>query len=112
MAYHMKQDSTDKPPGRGTYHHGDLRGALLAAAREEIVAKGAQGLSLASLARRAGVAQSAPYRHFEDREDLLAAVATDGFEQFTEALLNAAEAGDEAGAIKRMSTAYLVFGEE
>ncbi len=66
---------------------------------------------MASLARRAGVAQSAPYRHFSDREDLLAAVATDGFERFTELLLEAAAGRNEATALKRMATAYLVFGE-
>lgn len=108
----MKQKATGKQLGRReTYHHGDLRSVLLNAAREEISANGAQSLSLASLARRAGVAQSAPYRHFADREDLLAAVATDGFQQFTEVLLEAAAAEDAAGALKRMAAAYLTFGE-
>ena len=108
----MKRDAAGKRPGRReSYHHGDLRQVLIDAAREEISANGAQSLSMASLARRAGVAQSAPYRHFTDREDLLAAVATDGFEQFTGALLEAAGSGDEDGAIKRMAVAYLTFGE-
>ncbi|UMM07866.1 TetR/AcrR family transcriptional regulator [Gluconobacter frateurii] len=108
----MKQKAGAQSPGsRRTYHHGDLRKVLLDAAQAEIAAHGAQGLSMASLARRAGVAQSAPYRHFSDREDLLAAVATDGFERFTEALLEAASDGDDATALKRMAVAYLVFGE-
>ena len=108
----MKQIANVKPSGsRKTYHHGDLRKVLLDAALMEIAAHGAQGLSMASLARRAGVTQSAPYRHFSDREDLLAAVATDGFERFTELLLEAAAGGDEATALKRMAAAYLVFGE-
>ncbi|KXV79615.1 transcriptional regulator, partial [Acetobacter malorum] len=97
---------------RKTYHHGDLRKVLLDAARAEISAHGAQGLSMASLARRAGVAQSAPYRHFSDREDLLAAVATDGFERFTQVLLEAASNGDDVTALKRMAIAYLAFGEK
>lgn len=101
-----------QPDRRETYHHGDLRRVLLDAAREEIASRGAQSVSLASLARLAGVAQSAPYRHFADREELLAAVATEGFEAFTKALLEAAAAGDEAGAIKRMAAAYLRFGED
>jgi hypothetical protein len=64
MTNHMTKPSLKKtPPKRGAYHHGDLRRTLLDAAREEIAASGAQGLSLSSLARRAGVAQSAPYRH-------------------------------------------------
>lgn len=109
----MKKDAdSQRPDRRKTYHHGDLRKVLLDTAREEISARGAQSLSMASLARRAGVAQSAPYRHFTDREDLLAAVATDGFEQFTETLLEAASSGDKAEAMKRMAGAYLVFGEK
>lgn len=108
----MKQGAGIQSSGsRRTYHHGDLRKVLLDAARAEIAAHGAQGLSMASLARRAGVAQSAPYRHFSDREDLLAAVATDGFERFAEALLKAASDGAEETALKRMAVAYLVFGE-
>jgi AcrR family transcriptional regulator len=108
----MKKSTAKSPDKRDAYHHGDLRRTLLEAARNEVAANGAQGLSLASLARRAGVAQSAPYRHFADRDELLAGVATQGFEAFTEALLAAAEAGSEAGAVKRMCAAYLRFGEE
>ncbi|MBS1091963.1 TetR/AcrR family transcriptional regulator [Gluconobacter sp. Dm-74] len=109
----MKQIADAKPSGsRKTYHHGDLRKVLLDAALAEVAAHGAQGLSMASLARRAGVAQSAPYRHFIDREDLLAAVATEGFERFTEALLEAASDGDDMTALNRMAVAYLVFGEK
>ncbi len=109
----MKRVAAAKPAEkRATYHHGDLRRVLLDAAREEIAAHGAQALSLASLARRAGVAQSAPYRHFADREELLAAVAIEGFEAFTRALVEATAADDAAGAIERMSEAYLRFGAE
>ncbi|MFT8814068.1 TetR/AcrR family transcriptional regulator [Acetobacter fabarum] len=108
----MKQNAGVKSSGsRKTYHHGDLRKELLDAARAEIAAHGAQALSMASLARRAGVAQSAPYRHFSDREDLLAAVATEGFERFTETLLDAASNGDDLTALNRMAAAYLAFGE-
>lgn len=97
---------------RDTYHHGDLRRVLLDAARAEIAARGAQAVSLASLARQAGVAQSAPYRHFADREELLAAVAAEGFAEFSAAMARAVEEGDESGAILRMAAAYLRFGEE
>jgi len=110
MTYHMKKPATKSK--RDAYHHGDLRRTLLEAARSEITAHGAQSLSLASLARRAGVAQSAPYRHFADRDELLAAVATHGFEAFTAVLQAASEAGSRAGAIKRIGAAYLRFGEE
>ena len=108
----MKNPTTKSRARRAAYHHGDLRRTLLDAAHEEIAANGAQSLSLASLARRAGVAQSAPYRHFADRDELLAAVATDGFRVFTAVIVAAAEAGSEAGALKRMYAAYLRFGEE
>jgi AcrR family transcriptional regulator len=108
----MRKATTRSPASRDAYHHGDLRRTLLEAARAEIIANGAQTLSLASLARRAGVAQSAPYRHFADRDELVAAVATHGFEAFTASLLAAAQAGSEAGALKRMYAAYLRFGEE
>lgn len=112
MVHHMKRNAAAKSADRReTYHHGDLRRVLLDAAREDIAAHGAQGLSLSSLARRAGVAQSAPYRHFANREELLEAVATEGFEAFTQAVVQAATAGDEAGALERMAAAYLRFGE-
>lgn len=107
----MVTKSAAKTAKRDGYHHGDLRRALLEAAQAEIAANGAQNVSLSSLARRAGVAQSAPYRHFADRDQLLAAVAAEGFASFTEAL-QAADAGPERGAIKRMAAAYLRFGEE
>lgn len=110
MTYHMKKP-TNKTK-RDAYHHGDLRRTLLEAAGREIAAHGAQSLSLASLARRAGVAQSAPYRHFADREELLAAVAIHGFETFTASLRAASEAGPKAGSIRRIGAAYLRFGEE
>ncbi|QDO99363.1 TetR/AcrR family transcriptional regulator [Ferrovibrio terrae] len=110
MTYHMKKPTTKSK--RDAYHHGDLRRTLLQAARSEIAAHGAQSLSLASLARRAGVAQSAPYRHFADRDELLTAVAIAGFEAFTETLRIASEAGSRAGAIKRICAAYLGFGAE
>lgn len=107
----MKTATPKKAAKRQAYHHGDLRRALLDAAREEIAANGAQSLSLSSLARRAGVAQSAPYRHFADRDELLAAVATEGFEAFTAALRAAAENGPEATALRRMCGAYLQFSD-
>jgi AcrR family transcriptional regulator len=113
----MSKDTTTKTPekrsrDRKTYHHGDLRRALLDAAREEITANGAQSLTLASLARRAGVAQSAPYRHFVDRDDLLFAVAAEGFQEFSAALRHAAESGGDDGYVRPMAAAYLRFGEQ
>ena len=62
---------------RGGYHHGDLRSAVLQAAGEILEKEGLSGLSLREAARRAGVSHNAPYRHFADRESLLAALAAE-----------------------------------
>jgi AcrR family transcriptional regulator len=61
-----------------TYHHGDLRAAVLAAAGKLIEDEGLASLSVREAARRAGVSHNAPYRHFPDREALLTALAADG----------------------------------
>jgi AcrR family transcriptional regulator len=63
------------------YHHGDLRAAILKAAASEIERDGFETLSLRQLAASIGVAHSAPYRHFVDREALLAALAALGFDE-------------------------------
>ena len=69
-----------------TYHHGDLRAALLHAAGEILEKEGLAGLSLREAARRAGVSHNAPYRHFPDRNSLLAALAVEGFRLLSEDL--------------------------
>lgn len=61
------------------YHHGDLRDELMSLAIEEIAEHGTERLSLRSLARKAEVSQTAPYRHFPTKTCLLAALATQGF---------------------------------
>ena len=71
---------------RGTYHHGDLKRALTQAALALVAEKGPKGFTLTEAARRAGVSSAAPYRHFADKAQLLAAVATEGFIQLHEAL--------------------------
>ena len=71
---------------RGAYHHGDLKRALTDAALQLVQEKGPKGFSLREVARRAGVSAAAPYRHFADKAQLLAAVATQGFVQLHEAL--------------------------
>jgi len=69
-----------------TYHHGDLRAAVLTAAGKLIEKEGLAGLSVREAARRAGVSHNAPYRHFPDRDALLAALATEGFTRLGKAL--------------------------
>ncbi|MFE3600136.1 TetR/AcrR family transcriptional regulator [Streptomyces sp. NPDC059096] len=64
---------------RQSYHHGDLRAALLRSALDLLDTDGADALSLRAVARHAGVSPNAPYRHYQDKEALLAALATHGF---------------------------------
>ena len=64
---------------RLTYHHGDLRQALLVAAKALIAEAGIENLSLRKLAERAGVSRTAPYHHFSDKNNLLCAIAAQGF---------------------------------
>jgi AcrR family transcriptional regulator len=64
---------------RQRYHHGDLRHSLLVAAKSLIAEAGIESLSLRKLAERAGVSRTAPYHHFSDKNDLLCAIAAEGF---------------------------------
>ena len=66
-------------PKRSTYHHGDLRAALLRAGEQLLSDSGAAGFSLREVARRVGVSHAAPAHHFADAQGLLAALATEGF---------------------------------
>jgi len=102
--------SKEKSGPRG-YHHGNLKEALVRAALELIAQKGPAGFTFAEAARWAGVSPAAPYRHFRDRDDLLANVALRGFEQFEIALARAWDDGrpDALTALDRMGKAYLAF---
>lgn len=96
---------------RRGYHHGNLREALLAAALRLIGEKGASGFTVAEAARAAGVSPAAPYRHFRDRDQLLAGVARQGFERLAEGLQAAWDDGrpDPVTALERLGAAYLGF---
>jgi len=77
------------------YHHGNLRAELLDTAIEQLREAGVEDLSLRALARAIGVSQTAPYRHFGDKSELLAAMATYGYRNLLDALRQAgAAAGD------------------
>jgi AcrR family transcriptional regulator len=93
------------------YHHGNLKEALIRAALELIAQKGPAGFTFAEAARWAGVSPAAPYRHFRDRDDLLADVARRGFDQFETALTRAWDGGrpDAFTAFDRVGKAYLRF---
>lgn len=66
--------------GDASYHHGDLRRALIDTALAMVTEEGAWNFTLREVARRAGVSHTAPYNHFEDKAALLAEVAALGFE--------------------------------
>ena len=89
------------------YHHGNLREVLLKAALRLISEVGPTAFTLREVARRAGVSHNAPYRHFRDREELMAAVATQGYEELTRAMLQGVE--QEAGALSRLKGAGLAY---
>jgi AcrR family transcriptional regulator len=105
----MTWSKDDRGP-RG-YHHGNLKEALIRAALELIAQKGPAGFTFAEAARWAGVSPAAPYRHFRDRDELMASVALRGFEQFEAALAKAWDDGrpDIYAALDRLGKAYLDF---
>jgi AcrR family transcriptional regulator len=74
-----------------SYHHGNLKQALLEASLDLIRTAGPGAFTLREVARRAGVSHNAPYRHFRDKEELLAALAAEGFDRLTAAMTKAAE---------------------
>jgi AcrR family transcriptional regulator len=97
--------------GRRGYHHGNLREALIRAALDLIAAKGPAGFTFADAARAAGVSSAAPYRHFRDRDELMADVARRGFEMLAEELTRAWDEGrpEPLAAFERIGRAYLGF---
>jgi len=100
--------------GRRSYHHGNLREALVDAALDLIAEKGPAGFTFAEAARQAGVSPAAPYRHFRDRDALMADVAKRGFERFERQLATAWDEGrpDLRQAFERVGKAYLAFARD
>jgi AcrR family transcriptional regulator len=96
---------------RRGYHHGNLREALIRAALSLIAEKGPAGFTFAEAARSAGVSAAAPYRHFRDRDELMADVARQGFARFAAMLATAWNEGrpDPVTAFGQIGKAYLAF---
>ena len=95
------------------YHHGDLRRALVNAALALVTEEQDWGFSLREVARRAGVSHNAPYKHFADKRDLLAAIAAAGFEALRARLVAAvAETRSADAALVAIGVAYVRFGVE
>jgi AcrR family transcriptional regulator len=107
----MSWGKHEEGTGRRSYHHGNLREALVRAALDLIARHGPAGVTFAEAARYAGVSPAAPYRHFRDRDALLAEVARQGFVRFEAMLANAWNAGrpDPLKAFENMGKAYLAF---
>jgi AcrR family transcriptional regulator len=101
------------PAKGGRYHHGDLRPALVDAAIDVIAERGVRGFSLAEASRRLGVTTAAPYRHFADRDELLATVAVRALTVFAAMLADAADAAEApAQRLAAMAGAYVRFAAQ
>ena len=111
---------------KAKYHHGDLREALIAAAYQIVNESGPENFLVADACRLAGVSTAAPYRHFKDREEILAEVTARGFDEMTSDTMQAVEAHGEGTldaivamghayvnfAVKRQGVFRLMFGQE
>lgn len=98
--------SSDPKP----YHHGDLRRALIDAARHILETEGPEALSLRAVAREAGVSPAAPYHHFKDKNELLEAVADQGFDELADDLAMAFADGQKGReTLTRLGAAYAGF---
>ncbi|MDU8944992.1 TetR/AcrR family transcriptional regulator [Ovoidimarina sediminis] len=95
------------------YHHGDLRQQLITATRALVEEKGPDGFSVSEACRAAGVSTAAPYKHFQDRTEILQAVAMEGFGEMTEAFHLALKDKPEGSlaAIAAIGIAYVRFAE-
>src|SRR5258707_4661712 len=97
------------PASSAPYHHGDLRAACVRAALELLEERGSAEVSLRAVARRVGVAASAPYRHYADRDALLSAVAAVGYRQLAEFLAAAHPAPSTPDNLAAVAVAYVRF---
>jgi AcrR family transcriptional regulator len=93
-----------------TYHHGDLREALVQAALREAELGGPEAISIKALAKELGVSQPAPYRHFVDRDALLQAVTAEAFRQFNAIMRAAVDKPSKRSKLSRFAQAALEFG--
>lgn len=102
--------ATARPKRRNTYHHGNLREALVEQAAAIIRDQGVEALTLRDVGARLRVSRTALYRHFADKQALLAAVATQGFRTFRQALVEAWDgAGHSHAGFMQMGRAYVNF---
>ncbi|MBG0788331.1 MAG: TetR/AcrR family transcriptional regulator, partial [Anaerolineaceae bacterium] len=95
-----------------TYHHGDLKNALIQAGVQILSKEGISGLSLRKVARQAGVSHAAPYAHFADKQALIAAISTEGYKQLYSRIAQVHKdyTGDPAKLLIEIAWAYIDFG--
>lgn len=107
----MSWSPEDPPSPRRGYHHGNLREALIKATLELIAERGLSGFTFAEAARAAGVSSAAPYRHFRDRQALIADVARQGFVRLAAELERAWNGGRPTllSAFENLAKAQLGF---
>ena len=103
-----KQAAKKKPPPK-PYHHGDLRQEILCAACDLLEQETIASLSFRQVAKKVGVSHTAPYRHFKDKESLLASIAGVGFQQLSTRLIEAVAANinDPAAQLKAAAHGYV-----
>ncbi|HTP76595.1 MAG TPA: TetR/AcrR family transcriptional regulator [Rhizomicrobium sp.] len=105
-----RSDGTGDLGRTRSYHHGDLRNALLNAARAILEEEDLSELSLRAVARRAGVSHAAPYRHFPNHEALLVELAMEGFQELRDEIATAVASPDaESDRIAKIGAAYMRF---
>ncbi len=105
-------DATD--PDRKTYHHGNLKQALVEATLALAVEKGPHGFTLSEAAKTAGVSAAAPYRHFRNKDEVIAEAARQGFEIFGALMERAYNNGQPSTltAFEAVGRAYLAFARK
>jgi AcrR family transcriptional regulator len=96
------------------YHHGNLRSAILAAARDTLESSGVEGLSLRKVAQQTGVSPTALYSHFQDKRELLSVLATEGFDSLCErmeheAARHASQSSEHGSQLAGLARGYVLF---
>ena len=97
------------PKGRSSYHHGDLRAALIKAADDIIAEGGIEAFSLRAAAQRAGVSPGAPAHHFGSAKGLLTEVALLAFERLGRYIEEVGDSDDVAAYVRALSLAFVTF---
>jgi AcrR family transcriptional regulator len=114
MVAAMKRSTADKVRRRDSYHHGELREALISATRRLVEERGAENFTLADACRVAGVTTAAPYRHFRGKQEILEEIASRGFDELGKrSMIAIAEKGEGTlDGIIAMGQAYVAFAVE